>query len=213
MKPARMAPCLLALAIPGLLQAATKQYDFDVLLDKRPIGTHRFAVLQEADGSVRIQSTAEFSVRLLGIPAYRYRHQSREQWRGGCLAAIEATTEDNGRDIRVAGRLGGERFQLEQPASTALPGCVSAYAYWNRDLLLRQSALLNPQTGQLDEVRIESLGSEPVTVAGRAVPAERYRLRAAKYVIDLWYSLRGDWLQLESSTGSRKLVYRLREHR
>ena len=134
----------------------------------------------------------------------------RRQWRGDCLAAIDATTQDNGRSLRVKGLVTGNRFQLEQPAATQLPACVSAYAYWNRDLLLRQRALLNPQTGKLDDVRIESLGQQQIELHGQRVAAERYRLHAAEYVIDLWYSLRGDWLQLESSTGSRRLIYRLR---
>ena len=92
-----------------------------------------------------------------------------------------------------------------------MPACLSAYAYWNRDLLLRQRALLNPQTGKLDALRVESLGQETLELRGRAMIAERYRLHAAQNVIELWYSPRGDWLRLESTTGSRRLVYRLRE--
>jgi Family of unknown function (DUF6134) len=186
-------------------------YEFDVNLDKRPIGTHRFTVRQRDDGTASIQSTASFDVRLLGITAYRYRHQATERWTDGCLAAIEATTDDNGRRLQVNGLQREDRFQLEQPASTPLPACLAAYAYWNRDLLLRQRALLNPQTGRLDSLRVEPLGRETLQVKGEAMQADRYRLHAAQNTIDLWYSLRGDWLRLESLTGSRRLIYRLRE--
>jgi hypothetical protein len=193
-------------AVPG-----QQVFDFDVNLDKRPIGTHRFIVSRQADGATRIQSNASFDVRFLGIAAYRYRHQATEQWQGDCLSAIDANTQDNGRSLIVSGLQRDGRFQLQQPAATALPACLSAYAYWNRDLLLRQRALLNPQTGKLDALRVESLGKETLELKGRPMPAERYRLHAAQNVIELWYSPRGDWLRLESTTGSRRLIYRLRE--
>jgi hypothetical protein len=200
-----------ALAMLSPAMAAEQVFDFDVSLDKRPIGTHRFTVRRESDGGESIHSIARFDVRVLGIPAYRYRHQATERWAGGCLAAMNATTNDNGRSLRVTGARQDGRFQLDQPAATALPACLSAYAYWDRDLLLRQRALLNPQTGKLDELRVESVGREILELQGQPVQAERFRLHAAQNVIDLWYSLRGDWLRLESTAGSRRLIYRLRE--
>jgi hypothetical protein len=200
----------MVLASPAPAGAAEQRYDFDVSLGKRPIGTHRFIIRKSDDGAARVQSLASFEVRLLGIPAYRYRHQAEESWNGTCLAAIDATTDDNGRNIRVSGQQRDGRFHLQLPASTALPACLSAYAYWDRDLLLRQRELLNPQTGKLDAVRVESLGVEFVELGGRSVTAERYRLHAQNYLIDLWYSPGGDWLQLESIAGSRRITYRLK---
>lgn len=191
--------------------AGEQVYDFDVSLDQRVIGSHRFIVNRQADGATGVQSTASFDVRLLGIAAYRYRHEARERWQDGCLLTLEATTRDNGRALRVAGTRIENRFELKAPSSRALPGCVAAYAYWDRDLLLRQKSLLNPQTGRLDPLRVESLGSTTLQRERGDVPAERFRLHAAQGVIDLWYSPRGEWLQLESAVGSRRLVYRLRE--
>src|SRR5512139_762380 len=190
---------------PGTTSPGEQVIEFDVNLDKRPIGTHRFTVRRQADGSTSIRSDASFDVRLLGIIAYRYRHEASEHWKGGCLSAIEASTNDNGRRLRVAGALREDRFQLRQPADHSLPACLSAYAYWDRDLLLRQKALLNPQTGRLDALRVEALGAETLDQQGEALSAERFRLHAAQNIIDLWYSPRGDWLRLESTTGSRRL--------
>jgi Family of unknown function (DUF6134) len=201
-----------AFAMLGPAVGAEQVFDFDVNLDRRPIGTHQFTLSRLDDGTVNIRSNASFDVRFLGIPAYRYRHQAVESWQGDCLTNIDATTDDNGRSLRVTGLQREGRFVLAQPAVTAIPGCLSAYAYWNRDLLLRQSALLNPQTGRLDPLRVESLGRETLEMRGKPVPADRYRLHAAQNTIDLWYTLRGDWLRLESLTGSRRLIYRLREN-
>jgi hypothetical protein len=210
-----IAAAIAALALPpaALAQApvpAQRVFEFDVNLDKRPIGTHRFTVSRQPDGTADIRSNATFDVKLLGITAYRYRHQAAEQWKSGCLTSIDATTLDNGRSLKVTGLKREDRFHLDQPALTPLPACVAAYAYWDRDLLLRQEALLNPQTGKLDPLRVEPLGRETLELHGQSVAAERYRLHAAQNIIDLWYSARGDWLRLESTTGSRRLIYRLR---
>lgn len=200
-----------AIVALGPAVGAEQVFDFDVNLDRRPIGTHRFTVSRQDDGTRSIRSIATFDVRFLGISAYRYRHQATESWQGECLATIEATTDDNGRSLRVTGLQQQGRFVLEQPAPMAMPGCLSAYAYWDRDLLLRQRTLLNPQTGKLDALRVESVGRETLQLKGQSIAADRYRLHAAQNIIDLWYSLRGEWLRLESTTGSRRLIYRLRE--
>lgn len=187
---------LCALLLPAAVQATPARYDFEVLLDGKPVGSHRFEVVPEAGGT-RITSDARMDVKFLGLALYRYRHAARESWRERCLASIEATTSDNGRNTRVNRSAGS--------------GCISTYAYWDRDLLLAQRELLNPQTGKMDAVRFESLGSETIQVRGRPVTATRHRLVTDQYTIDLWYSPAGEWLQLQSTAGGdRRLLYRLR---
>jgi Family of unknown function (DUF6134) len=173
-------------------------FNFQVLLDDRPIGSHRFEIQRAADGAQVVTSTAAFDVKILGFVAYRYRHQATERWAQGCLAQINSTTNDNGRRHKVAH--GG------------LDGCVITYAYWDPERLLRQRALLNPQTGIVDAVQVDAMGEESIVVRGAPVRADRYRLRNDKLVIDLWYSKAGEWLQLDSTTDSkRQLRYRLRD--
>jgi hypothetical protein len=188
---------LLLVLAPGVARAAgDSRIQFDVLLDGRHVGTHRFDIREAADGARQVRSAAAFDVKFLGFVAYRYRHQADESWNDGCLRQIDATTDDNGKPSRVARSLG--------------EGCVSSYAYWDPQALLRQRALLNPQTGEVDDVRIERMADETLSVRGAKVFAERYRLRSAKLTIDLWYSKQGEWLQLVSTAGAkRELRYRL----
>jgi hypothetical protein len=205
----------LAIGHADLFAAAVtseRQFDFEVRLDDRPVGSHRFTVREEGGGTALVNSEATFDVRLLGITVYRYRHRATERWAEGCLTAMDATTDDNGRRLRVLGGLRDGRFLLEQPATATAPSaCLLGYAYWDRDRLLRQRTLLNPQTGVLDAVRFESLGETPLQVRGVAQAADHFRLHSAQFVIDLWYSKTGEWLQLESTTTSRRrLHYRLR---
>lgn len=189
---------------------ATQSYTFEVLLDQKPIGTHRFDLDALPDGAQRITSRADFEVRLLGIPLYRYQHQAEERWDGQCLTSIQATTRENGKSQGVRGERQADSFRLSQPvAAMARNACVTSYAYWNPGRLLGARELLNPQTGDFDAIRVEKVGSERIQWRGAPVMAQRYRLEAATHRIDLWYSESGEWLQLSSTAkGNRQVSYR-----
>jgi hypothetical protein len=203
-----------AILLLGVLLAATgaasgtsaqQTLRFKVYLDQSPIGEHSFELA--SDGKERrVVSRARFDVNLLIFNVYRYRHESREQWRDGCLERIRATTDDNGKDFRVQGRRTGDALQLEvNGRPDRLPACVSTFAYWEPDFLERPR-LLNPQTGEMVEVRLESDGREQRSYRGRRVEAERYRLTADDLDITLWYTAEGDWIGLESETDSGRML-------
>ena len=75
-------------------QAQVQQWDFQVFLDDKPIGYHRYT-LREAGAERELTSEARFDVKLLFITAYRYAHDASESWRGNCLARLNARTDDN----------------------------------------------------------------------------------------------------------------------
>jgi hypothetical protein len=187
------------------------QRQFAVFLDDRRIGTHRFDFMTSPPGdSTTVRSAASFTVKILGIPAYRYHHQTSEAWRDGCLETLAANTDDNGRQLHVQAKRDGDALRVTREGDArTLPGCVMSYAYWDRRLLT-QKRLLNPQTGEYDAVRIEAFGHEPLDLPGRRIAAERYRISSAGMHIDLWYAPDGEWLQLDSTTrDGRRLRYRL----
>jgi hypothetical protein len=90
-----------------------------------------------------------------------------------------------------------------------LAGCVMSFAYWN-PAMLRQTQLLNSQTGRYEKVLIESLGNENIEAQGRSIVAAHYRINGTEQPIELWYTPAGDWVGLAStvSGGKRKLSYR-----
>lgn len=101
----------------------------------------------------------------------------------------------------VTERDGGRLEVATTAGSTSLPGCVMSFAYWN-PAMLSQQRLLNAQTGEHAEVRVEPLGTERLLVRDQPVLAERYALHADDFRIDLWYAPGDRWVQLESRTGS-----------
>lgn len=209
---------LLALAVTlGTIPAAhaapddvdTKRWQFDVLLDDKPIGFHTFAV-EDAGTQLRLETTASFDVKFLFVTAFRYRHQTTEVWSDGCLSSIDAVTDSNGKEYLVRGRRDGGQFEIsETDGAKTLSGCVQTFAYWN-PAVLESERLLNTQTGDYEAVNISYEGPDQVPVADETVDAVRYTLATRGGDITLWYS-RDDltWLGLEApAKGGRTLTYR-----
>jgi hypothetical protein len=195
--------------------SARGEWRFDVALDGRPIGYHRFE-LSERDGERELRSEAKFNVRFLVFDAYRYTHEAREIWQGDCLQQLVARTDDNGDELTVRGVRESAGFVVATPERTAqLERCVQTFAYWN-PRILEATELLNPQTGDLIPVTVTRVGNETIDVRGRPVEAERFRLKGTSrsgetLQIDLWYSAQRDWLALETlANGGRRLRYTIR---
>jgi hypothetical protein len=204
-----------ALLVLGAVEAAsgtTRSWKFDVTLDGRHIGEHHFTLRQSGELQ-ELRSEARFAVRILFFEAYRYEHDAHERWQGDCLQQLDARTNDNGKRREVRGVRDGDDFEVVTVDSTRqLARCVRSFAYWNQDVLLAASSLLNPQTGEYVNVRVERLGREGFGPEGQ--PAERLRLSAvdtdaAKLrPIELWYTTDKEWLALESITADgRRLRY------
>ena len=182
---------------------------FDVFLDGKKIGYHRFDIDgSEADAAVT--SEASFDVKFLFVTAFKYRHNTREFWNDGCLDEIDARTNSNGKLIRLLGERTASGFRVDTGDGPAdLPDCVKTFAYWNPEFL-EEARLLNPQTGEYLDVDVEELGEEIVEINGEAIPARTVKLTARKMDITLWYSAQSEWLALESvAKGGRIIRYEL----
>nr|WHW29717.1 hypothetical protein [uncultured bacterium] len=184
------------------------RWEFKVFLDNREIGSHQFTV-SEKSGRQLIETKANFDVKVLFVNLYSYRHQNREVWQGDCLASIDSVTDDNGKRFLVEGSVNGDRFEVNTAdAQKQLPGCIKTFAYWN-PAFLSAKKLLNVQTGKYEDVSIEKVGEETLTIQGRAIDALKYVVNLDAGPITLWYSA-GDylWLALESAAkGGRTLRY------
>ncbi len=189
--------------------ATARVYDFEALLDGKPMGRHRFVVTGDA-AARSVDSEAEFVVRFLGFSAFHYHHHASEQWKGNCLQSLTSTTDDDGKPTSVRSRAEGDVYRIRTPgAEAAAPACTMSYAYWN-PAMREQAHLLNPQTGKVDAVRIERVGSGTIEVGGKPVAATQYRITGPESPVDVWYSAQGDWIGLDSIVGGKhKLSYRL----
>ncbi len=184
-------------------------WDFDVYLDDKKVGKHHFTV-SKADGGKRVQSEANFKVKILFKFAYRYEHSATERWTDNCVVELDASTNANGKRVQVSGEQTGAGFLVKRGDNPIeLPECVMTFAYWNPEIL-DQSQLLNPQTGEYVDVDVEHTGNEMLEVRGQLVDARRFRLIADDVDLTLWYSSDDEWLALESvAKGGRIIRYEL----
>ena len=208
----------LPLAAPVQAQSGgSTAWNFRVYLDDKPIGYHRFTLNRQGDDS-ELKSEARFDVKVLFINAYRYVHDATERWSGRCLKAMTARTDDDGERFSVNAATDGASLNVSvargaaqgaAPVVRKIDGCAMSFAYWDTEIL-RQSRLLNAQTGEYESVTVSAAGEERITVRGKPVDAKRFRITGPKNPIDLWYSAAGDWLALESAVGGgRRLIYRI----
>ncbi|GAB4174130.1 MAG: hypothetical protein Kow0020_09530 [Wenzhouxiangellaceae bacterium] len=205
---------LLLLAALGHLSAESAPpsvWRFEVLLDGKPIGEHRFE-LRGTPHSGLLVSEADYRVRFLGITVYRYHHRAEERWSDGCLESIEAATDDNGDQVRLKGRRLEDAFVVEgSGGQRVLPHCVQSFAYWNPGIR-SASHLLNPQDGAFLPVTWASGNRESVELAELPADSTHRRLTTPEFAIDLWYDPAGRWLGLETETdGGKTLSYRVLE--
>lgn len=184
-------------------------WDFDVYLDDKKVGKHLFEV-SEAGGVKQVKSEASFRYKILFVSVYRYEHSAEERWTDNCLTEFDASTNANGKRIEVSGERSGAGFLVEDGQNlTQLPECVMTFAYWNPEFL-DQPRLMNSQTGEYVDVQVERVGDEMLDVRGQPTPATRYKLKADKVDLTLWYSRDDEWLALESvATGGHIIRYEL----
>ena len=193
----------------GCAAAQSGEWRFTVTLDDKPIGTHVFRVAGTPAARM-VESRADFRVQILGLTLFRYRHRATEQWRGDCLATLQATTEDDAplRTVRAETREGRLAVTAADGAQTLEP-CTMSFAYWH-PALRQQTRLLNVQTGRVEAVRVVPAGDGTVAMRDQPTPAQRWRIEGLELPIDVWYAADGRWVGLESTVGGgRRLAYRL----
>lgn len=189
--------------------APSNAWNFNVYLDDRKVGTHLFEVVNAGEHT-RVQSIADFKLKVLFVAAYSYQHTNTERWANDCLLEFDASTRVNGKQTQVSGVSSGDGFTVRRDsARQVLPSCVMSFAYWNPEFL-KQERLLNPQTGEYLDVDVEWLGTDSLKVRGQQVAAARYKVSARGIDLVLWYSADDKWLGLESAArGGRVIRYEL----
>ena len=177
-----------------------REWHFDVSVDGLPVGTHDIIVNEKGDART-VQSDMRYGVALLGAS---YKQHAEETWQADCLTRIDTRTEEKGRVTTVAGRLEAGAFIITGASGEErLAPCVMSFAYWNPKVL-RQTHLVNSQTGAWTTVTVHDLGKESVDVRGASRTASHYR-------IELWYAPEGEWVGLRSTTrDGHVLSYRLK---
>lgn len=206
----RLLICIMLVLASSVLSAESKRvWNFEVSLDGKPIGYHRFEVTQDGEFE-EVRSDAKFDVKVLFVNAFKYRHTNREIWNDNCLRGFAADTKVNRKQLTVQGNREDGKFYVDDGSGPVKLGdCVMSFAYWNSEFL-QQPRLLNPQSGEYLDVEVTPLSRDTIEVRGESIAANAYRISAKQMDLTVWYSDNNDWLALESvAKGGRILRYDL----
>ena len=176
---------------------------FDVFRSGKRVGEHMMSFTRSGAALI-IATEASMLVSLGPIPAFRYAHRAREEWRDGRFWTLETSTSSNGKRESVqAQRNEGEvRIETRSGALTA-PANASPLTHWNFGVL--DGPLFNPQTGRnLKVVARRRPGASADPVAG-GQPATGWSLRG-EAEIDDWYDGAGVWLALRGRLPDRSIM-------
>jgi hypothetical protein len=199
-----------SIANTGTGKDAEESWNFRVMLDDTPIGYHKVNV-NRMENTKTVHTRANFDVRILFIPVYSYKHETRERWEDNCLVDISSTTDDNGDNYFISSMQKEQRLAVEtRNGTTSLDGCVRTFAYWDVNLLKNQR-LLNTQTGEYEPVSVTDMGTGLLSIDDEQIEARHFRLMADDMTIDLWYTKDMHWLALESVTESGAVLRYLPE--
>lgn len=176
------------------------------------IGQHTITFANK--GSTKVVTVdCEAEVKALGVTAYRFSHHSREEWDGDQLQSLRAKTDDNGQLFTVAAERRDGKLVVERTAPAATPTAALADQGYRRpdvsrqvvpgDLLttngwnfgqVKQTSLLNTQTGKVSQVQVTPAGQETVQMPSGSVSTTRYRY-TGDLKMDQWFDDKGRWIK------------------
>lgn len=173
---------------------ADNKIEFEILRGGKPFGTH--TVSFDKKGEV-INADIKISMRYkaLGVVLFRYDHSNKEQWRGNRLLSVNSVTDDDGRDYAVN--------------KDKLKGVYSS-SYWNKKTI-SGTKILNTQYGTMDDIKVSKLPARNVTVNGKTVKADVYKVDTTVPIIVMYEQKTKQWVGLEFTARGATVEYRRKD--
>ena len=123
------------------------------------------------------------TVKLGPVPVFKYKHQAVEKWVDGKWVSAEATTDNNGKLLKVSAKAMPGYVQIVGPAGS-IRGAADTVplSHWNQGNFGKP--LFNQQEGKLLKVKCTQVGAGHWTIRGDAE-------------IDDYYDGSGNWMALK----------------
>jgi Family of unknown function (DUF6134) len=167
---------------------------FDILRDGETIGSQTLS-FQKQNDDLKVKVITDIDVQMLFVTVYRYRYEATTRWHAGRIQDMTATTNDDGKLSKVTARVDGNETVIEGPAGRfRSPAPVFPGEHWNLDEI-RQSALLNSNTGKLERITVADQGPETIPALEGKRAARRY-VYSGDVKLTIWYDAEGRWVGL-----------------
>jgi YD repeat-containing protein len=173
---------LWVMSAPALAEERT----FSVSIDGKPAGECVLSIRPESDGSLAITCGAD--IRADQRPGYSFTYRGSEVWKDGRLIRLDGRGSEAGRDGGIRLRAGTDGYALKGSLKeVTVRGEVWPSTYALRPDPDAKPLLVDVLSGDVLRAKVENVGADRVTVAGKPVPATHYRVTAGGAVTDVWY--------------------------
>lgn len=171
-------------AAPAAEAASTQTLSYKVLKEGEPVGKETVSLTQEGD-RLMVEVATETRVKVLFLD-FHYNHHRTETWVQGHLERMVADTDDDGavHHLEIQRTAGAVKVTVDGKGLDLPPGALPL-TLWGKAPLDRPS-LYSIIDAEPYKVSTQDLGAESLSVAGRQVTAEHYRM-AGDVERDLWY--------------------------
>ena len=167
---------------------------FRVLRNGDPVGSHVISFDRKGDDLI-VRVRFEVSIEFLFVTAYRYIYDSTALWRAGRLVSLDAGTDDNGTQVRVAARLEEGELRISGPEGTQTARAdIFPTNHWHPGVLGTDS-VFNTLTGRINTVQIDDKGTEKLEKEGRTLLARRF-VYSGELNTEAWYDSTGRWVKM-----------------
>lgn len=162
--------------------------DYDIRKEGEPIGREQVRINQQ-DGVATVEVQTRTRAKVLFLE-FHYDHSRREEWRDGALVHMVADTDDDGTRSRLEASRSTSGWTLAvngQPSQRT--GDLLPLTLWGRAVLDKRE-LFSVIDAKPYRVKVEPLGPESLSINGRPVSAEHFRM-TGDVERDLWYGADG----------------------
>jgi hypothetical protein len=175
------------------------------------IGTYTNTVEPSHDGTT-VQTQAHFEVKMLGVTMYCEDAERTERWQGDRLVSFRGVTDKGHGPAEVKGEARGNSFVITSPQGTiTAPWSVHPANPWSSNFL-HSNAMMRPDTGKLEQVRIGAGQETTVQIDGATTPAVKYEVGGStRYTV--WLDGRGVPVKFLVDDDTGKVTFTLTERR
>ena len=168
--------------------------EFAIERDGEEIGRQTLAFARDGDRLV-VETRVEIRVKRFFVTVHRFERSARSVWRDGLIQSYTATTDNNGEKSSLSVNPQGGALEIRTADSSRMVArTLKIPELWNIDVL-SDKAVINPVTGEVDEIAVGPPENTVLELESRKIPARRYRL-TGKTARDIWYDDKGGLLQI-----------------
>lgn len=184
-------------ASPSRSPESIEVREFEVRVDTKPVGTHHLTIKSHGDRQeVAIQT--EIKLNYL-VYSYAYHFHGTEVWLNGQLVNSDVQCDDGGKKRAFSLKTDGTLQQVSfngkssnNPTNNSTHGTLTT-AYWklpSEDCLAKPLPIVDVDTGKIHEAKLTSIGAATVTVAGRSLKCQQFKIDGPSPA-ELWFDDHG----------------------